>query len=81
MYFFFTQTDKHKANNFVASSLLFETAEQMKMGNPLYQSLKNGKIKVDLHPLNYPLFSPLVALYLLFPFRLFFFFIKKIIFF
>ena len=46
------------------------------MGNPLYQSPKNGKIKVDLHPLNYPLFSPLVALYLLFPFRLFFF-IKK----
>ena len=42
------------------------------MGNPLYQSLKNGKIKVDLHPLNYPMFSPLVALYLLFPFGLFF---------
>ena len=46
------------------------------MGNPLYQSLKNGKIKVDLHPLNYPLFSPLVALYCCFLFV--FFFIKKL---
>ena len=36
------------------------------MGNSLYQIVENGEIKVHLHPLSYPFFSPLVVLYLLY---------------
>ena len=31
-FFIYTQTNKHKANHFVTSGLLFEIAEQMKNG-------------------------------------------------